>query len=326
MKYQSEAAKSFKPRFSPRTSALDVVADIDLKGKLAVVTGGSGGIGYPTALALAKAGADVVVASRGGEKLESACKALQDSVSSKIIAVPLDLISLESVDAAAEQILALGRKVDILVNNAGIIGPLQHNELGIESGFAVNVVGHAVFTSHLSRAFSDGARLVFVSSFGHQTSGVVFDDINFENRPYEPWLSYGQSKSGAVLLAVTLSKRLKHRGIDAFSLHPGAIPTDMPRSMTEEDRGFLDRQGASLAADDYITPEQGAATSVWAATDPALAGLGGHYLQDLAIAELLDTPNYNYGVMPHALDPAHADRLWDETIPALIGRPLPLHA
>lgn len=325
MKYQNEAARTFVPRFASRSSAFDVIADIDLTGKLAVVTGASGGIGYPTALALAKAGADVVVASRGGEKLDKACASLQAEVDSKIIPMPLDLISLASVDAVAEQILALGRKVDILIANAGIIGPLQHNDLGIESGFAVNVVGHAVLVSHLSPAFADGARLVFLSSFGHHASDVVFDDINFKNRPYGAWLSYGQSKTGAVLLAVTLSKRLKHRGIDAFSLHPGAIPTDMPRSMTDEDRLFPIEQGSALSQDDYLSPEQGAATTVWAATDPALAGMGGLYLEDLAIAKLLDKPTFHHGVMPHALDPITADRLWDEAIPKLIGRPLPLH-
>jgi hypothetical protein len=125
------------------------------------------------------------------------------------------------------------------------------------------------------------------------------------------------------LLAVKISRTLKSRRVDAFSLHPGAIATEMARSISNDDREFLARHGSALTAGDFVSPEEGAATSVWAATEPLLAGQGGLYLENCGIADVVETPNYHHGVMPHALDADQAERLWAD-IERLIARRLPL--
>lgn len=301
----------------------EILDGFNLSGKVALVTGGSGGLGLTTATALARAGANVIIASRPGMKLDHAVEVLRASATGQIEGAGVDLADLASVDALADRLIAAGTPIDFLVNNAGVIGARQLSSTGVEMGFMTNVVGHAVLASRIAPLLVDGARIACVSSFGHHYSPVVFDDINFDHRPYSAWSSYGQSKTGTCLMAVKLSKALRDRGIDAFSLHPGQVVTDMARAMVEEDFAEQVAKTGEIPPEDFMTPDQGAATTIWALTEPRLAGRGGAYLQECAIAAVRDEPDYRTGVMRYAIDPALAEKLWDKAA-ELSGRDLPL--
>lgn len=299
----------------------EILGGSDLSGKVALVTGGSGGLGLTTAAALARAGAQVIIASRPGVKLDEAVETLRASAAGKAEGAGVDLADLASVDALADRLIAAGTPIDFLVNNAGVIGARQLSSIGVEMGFMTNVVGHAVLASRIAPLIANGGRIACVSSFGHHYSPVVFDDINFDHRPYSAWSSYGQSKTGTCLMAVKLSEALRYRGVDAFSLHPGQVITDMGRSMVEEDFAEQVSKTGEIPPEDFMTPDQGAATTIWALTEPRLAGRGGAYLQDCAVAPVRDEPDYRTGVMHYAVDPALADQLWKKAAD-LSGRTL----
>jgi len=213
----------------------------------------------------------------------------------------------------------------MLINNAGIMAtPLTRDSRGYESQFSANHLGHFQLTSRLWPALRNahGARVVSVSSRAHQRAGMDFDDPQFQHRAYDRWQAYGQSKTANVLFAVELDRRGEASGVRAFAVHPGAILTDLSRHMTDEElRGYgLSRDdkpgfipaGKSVAeGGDFKTLEQGAATSVWCATSPQLAGMGGVYCQDVEIAEVRQPDSAsNGGVSPWAIDPKAAERLW----------------
>ena len=312
--------------FGASSTAAQVLEGMDLTGKLAIVTGAGGGIGLATAKALYEAGADVLMAGRTRAKLSAVRDELAATLREGALQThALDLMSIRSIDAFADAALALDRPVDILINNAAVIGPFLTNDLGIESGLMTNYVGHAILTSRLAPALlrASTARIISVSSFGHHYSPVVFDDLNFSRRQYSAWNSYGQSKTGCCLLAVKVSNALASTGLNAFTLHPGAILTELPRSMVQEDFDLAAERGSIPAEDAFKSPDQGAATTVWAATAPTLAGRGPLYLEDCAVAPLLETPTYRYGVMPYALDPEAAERLW-RAAEQMMGRTLSL--
>lgn len=313
-------------RFGKKSTAREVLRGICLKDKLAVVTGATGGIGKETARALAEAGAMVVIGGRNPRSLAMARAEISAASAQQTVhAFDLDLMSLAGVDRFADEILALDRPINILINNAAITGPLVRNELGIESQLMTNFIGHAVLSSRLAPALvrAGRSRVVSLSSFGHHYSPVVFGDLNFERRPYSAWDGYGQSKTACVLLAVKLSRTLQSNGVDAFAVHPGAIMTELGRNMSQEDVELARQRGSIPSPDDWKTPAGGAATSVWAATEPLLVGRAPLYLEDCGIAPLLEDPNYRYGVMKYALDADDAERLWSAT-ERLIHRALPL--
>jgi NAD(P)-dependent dehydrogenase (short-subunit alcohol dehydrogenase family) len=309
--------------FGFQSTAAEVLANCDLTDRLIVITG-AGGLGLTAAIAFAKAGANIFLGGRTAEKLEAAGREVAAN-GGQVHTHQLDLMSVSSVDRFADAVSALDRPVDVLLNNAGIFGgPLARNELGIESGLMTSFVGHAVLTSRLASLLvrRPGARVVCVSSSGHHGSPVMLDDLNFSNREYSPGLSYGQSKSACCLLAVKVATALHCQAVDAFALHPGVIrTTGLSRSLTAEElEAGLKRPGYTPAVK---SEEQGAATSVWAATEAQLAGRGPLYLEDCAVAPLVEKPNYQFGVMPHALNPDTADRLWAAT-ERMINRELPL--
>jgi len=318
--------REIESRFGKKSTASEVLRGVNLQQKLAVVTGATGGIGKATAQALAEAGATLVIAGRNPEALDRArAGILSVSAHQRVHASNLDLMSIASVDRFADEVLALNRPVDILINNAAVIGPLVRNELGIESQLMTNFIGHAVLSSRLAPALvrAGRSRVVSLSSFGHHYSPVVFDDLNFAHRPYSAWDGYGQSKTACVLLAVKLSQTLGAQGVDSFAVHPGAIMTELGRNMSQEDFEVAKQRGSIPSPDDWKTLEGGAATSVWAATEPLLAGRAPLYLEDCRVAPVLEQPNYYYGVMKYALDVDHAERLWSAT-ERLIQRALPL--
>jgi NAD(P)-dependent dehydrogenase (short-subunit alcohol dehydrogenase family) len=291
--------------FGAKSTADEVLAGIDLTGKLAIVTGGYSGIGLATTRALTKAGAHVVVPAR---RVEPAREALGDLAEVD----ELDLGDLASVHAFADRFLATGRDIDIMINSAGIMAcPETRVGPGWEAQFATNHLGHFALVNRLwpRLATGNGARVVSVSSGAHRRSPIRWDDLWFE-RDYDKWEAYGQAKTANLLFAVELDRRGADAGVRAFALHPGGILTPLQRHLPTEEMvelGWIDEQGNPLV--EFKTPEQGAATQVWAATSTTLAGEGGVYLEDCEVAEVAhdeDTP----GVYPWAVDPEQAGRLW----------------
>jgi NAD(P)-dependent dehydrogenase (short-subunit alcohol dehydrogenase family) len=302
------------PVFGHDTTALEVIADHDLTGKEAVVTGGASGLGYETARALATAGARVVVAGRDRAKGEAATQTLRaDSGNQRVVYRHLDLASLRSVSTWARRHSATGKPLDILVLNAGVMAPpLTRTVDGFETQFAINYLGHLVFTLGLlpSLRAAGTARVVSLSSRGHRRGDVDFDDPNYRHRPYDAWEAYGQSKTACALFAVGLTARYSNEGITSNTVAPGAIKTGLQRHMSQEE--IVTRGWDVAVPRGWKTLEQGAATTIWAAVAPELDGVGGKYLDDCAIAQPWthddSPPDGHY--FPYALDSDHADRLW----------------
>ncbi|MGI5287949.1 SDR family NAD(P)-dependent oxidoreductase [Nonomuraea polychroma] len=294
--------------FGARSTADDVLRGIDLSGKLAIVTGGYSGLGLETTRALARAGARVVVPARRPETAQDAVGGIDG-----VEVDELDLADLESVQRFAERFLATGRSAEIVIANAGIMAcPETRVGPGWEAQFATNHLGHYALVNRLWPAIARGqGRVVSVSSGGHRHSGIRWDDVQFE-RGYDKWLAYGQAKTANILFAVRLDALGRDAGVRAFSLHPGAILTPLQRHLPREEMvaaGWIDEAGNALDPS-FKTPEQGAATQVWAATSPQLAGMGGVYCEDCDIAELIADEQPGPGVRPYAVDPEEAARLW----------------
>ncbi|HEY9339859.1 SDR family NAD(P)-dependent oxidoreductase [Kribbella sp. NPDC004138] len=291
--------------FGHDSTADEVLAGIDLTGKLAIVTGGYSGLGLETTKALARAGAHVVVPAR---RPDAAREILGDLAEVD----ELDLGSLDSVEAFAGRFLASGRPVDIVIDNAAIMAsPETRVGPGWEAQFATNHLGHFALVNRLWPAIAadGGGRVVSVSSTGHRRSDIRWDDLEFR-LGYDKWEAYGQAKTANVLFAVQLDALGKDFGVRAFALHPGGILTPLQRHLTREEMvgyGWIDEDGNPLNPG-FKSPEQGAATQVWAATSPQLDGIGGVFLEDCEVAEVStdDTP----GVRPYAIDPRSAERLW----------------
>lgn len=313
--YNGRLQRPIGSGFNKQSTASEVIHGIDLNGKVAIVTGGNTGIGLETTKVLAAAGATVVVAARDVEK----AKKNLDGIGN-VEVESLDLSDPTSIDAFAATFLSSRRPLHILVNNAGIMWvPLRRDQRGIESQLATNYLGQFHLTARLWRALkmAYGARVVNVSSQGHQFAPFNFDDPNFEHREYETLRAYGQSKTACNLFTVELDRRSRESHVRAYALHPGSIQgTELAREAPLElfqKMGFCDAAGnihpevlASLK-----TIPQGAATSVWCATSPALEEVGGVYCEDADIARLVDGPSGSEGgVMPYSLDETNAKRLW----------------
>lgn len=315
--------------FNASTTAEQALGATDLSGKLVVITGGSAGIGKETARVLANAGADIVIGARALEKLDAAKTELAAESGSQIFTEILDLAEPASVDAFADAVLALDRPIDILINNAGIMAtPLERNSLGIESQLATNYVGHAQLTSLLAPAMlrADESRLVSLTSSGHQASGVLIDDVNWEQNKYNKWAAYGQAKTGNSLLAFKVANALGDKGVTALAVHPGYIQTELGRYMKENEWETAMEATAKMSGKDAASVKsvpQGAATSVWAATASELKGKGPLYLEDCQVAKIIGKPNMLNGVVNHALDAEMAEQLWSKA-EELLGRSLPL--
>lgn len=317
--YQGALQKPIGSGFNTQSTASEVISGIDLSGKIAVVTGGHTGIGLETTKTLTQAGATVIVLARDTEK---AVKNLKGISRAEIEAV--DLMDSTTIDAFAEKFLASDRPLHLLINNAGIMWvPLRRDSRGIESQLATNYLGQFQLTARLWPALkkANGARVVNVSSQGHQFAPFDFEDPNFLTREYQTLLGYGQSKTASNLFSLELDNRAKAYNVRAYSLHPGSIHgTELGREAPLElfqQMGFCDEDGNVFpeVIATLKTIPQGAASTVWCATSPLLNEIGGVYCEDSDIASLVSaTPesqgNLGTGVQPYSLDETSAKRLW----------------
>ena len=288
------------------STADEVAEGIDLSGKRAVITGAASGIGTETARVLAQAGADVTLAVRNVEAGDRVAAQITASTGNTNVHVAsLDVADLASVTAFAD---AWTGPLHILINNAGVMAtPEGYTPAGVELQFATNHLGHFALALRLHDALREagGARVVVVSSSGHLISPVVFDDINFRFRPYDPLLAYGQSKSAAVLFAVEAAARWAADGITVNALMPGAISTNLQRHTG----------GLKTPPERQKSVPQGASTSVLLAMSPLVEGVTGRYFENNNEAVVVDNGNgWGSGVAPYALDVSNARRLWADSL------------
>ncbi len=292
----------------------DVLEGKDLSGMTVFITGANSGLGQETARAMAAKGAHVVMAGRDQTKLDEAVAAIRGTVPDAALdTLTVDLGSLENIRAATSRARQRFEKIDILINNAGVMAtPFVHTADGFERQFGTNHLGHFALTAELMPLIERGSakRIVNLSSRGHFMGTVDFDDPNFARRPYDPWASYGQSKTANVLFSVGLEERYAVLGIHAYAVHPGGIETNLGRYMTQEMReALLARVTTSDSGFAWKTIPQGAATSCWAATADELEGRGGVYCEDCHVAPV-DDESTVAGVRSYALNRSSADRLW----------------
>ena len=297
--------------FGYGSTAREVIAGIDLAGQTALVTGGYSGLGTETVRALTGAGANVIIGARRPDA------ALNDltGIDGQISVLPLDLSDPASIDGFAAAVAAVTDQINIQINNAAVMAnPLSRDARGYESQFATNHLGHFQLTARLwpLLAKSGHARVISVSSVGHQRIGLDLADINFEHRDYDKWTAYGQAKSANALFALELDRLGQAAGVRAFSLHPGGIITPLQRHLTMEEQvkmGWFDADGNLNPI--FKTTEQGAATSVWCTVSPLLEGEGGVYCEDCNIGAMVDVnTRRGSGVLPHIRDTALATALW----------------
>ena len=289
---------------SETTTTDEVLQSIDLTGRTALITGASAGLGVETVRALQSKGCEVVGAVRDVAK----AKQVVDCD-----LVELDLADLASVRRGAAAAAERLPRIDLLINNAGVMAcPLGRTADGFEMQLGTNHLGHFAWTTALLPQLASGSRIVNLSSRGHFRSAMLWDDPHFRNTDYDKWKAYGQSKTANILFTVELEKRLAEQGIRAYAVHPGVIHTELGRHLTAEDAA-----GISNRLPTFKTVEQGAATTVYAATAPDLPG--GSYLEDCGIAGAVNA-DATSGVMAWATDPEQAARLWDwslvQTAPA----------
>jgi NAD(P)-dependent dehydrogenase (short-subunit alcohol dehydrogenase family) len=304
--------------YSAQTTADEVLDGADLSGQRVIVTGGASGIGIETARSLAAAGAEVTLAVRNAAAGDEAASQITEQTGSKrVLVAPLDL-----ADQASVRSFTAGWEgpLHVLVNNAGLMAsPLMRSPEGWEMQFAANHLGHFALATglHAALAAANGARVVSVSSSAHVGSGIVFHDIHFRLRAYDPWFAYAQSKSANVLLAVEGTRLWADDGIFVNAVMPGAIRTGLQRYISDEE---LDRVRAAAGGGGPVwkTPQQGAATSVLLAASPLLEGIGGRYFEDCNQAGP-NEPGTRRGVAAHALDPQAAARLWQVSLDTIAG-------
>lgn len=306
-----------------RTSTTDeVLAGIDLTGKRVLVTGVSAGLGVETARALASHGAQVIGTARD---LAKAARALAAAgvASNAAELVEMDLANLASVRRAADQLNAAKPVLDLVIANAGVMAPpFGRTADGFETQFGTNHIGHFVFVNRIAGLMRPGSRLVMLASSGHRFSDVDLTDPGFETTVYEPFIGYGRSKTANILFAVEFDRRYRALGLRATAVHPGGIRTELSRHMGDEKlQGLFDQINVDLAREgkppmEWKTPQQGAATSLWAGLVADADAVGGRYCEDCQVSPVVTSASIGLGspgVRPYALDPATAKALWART-------------
>jgi NAD(P)-dependent dehydrogenase (short-subunit alcohol dehydrogenase family) len=314
-------------QFGATSTTEEVLEGVDLHGKRILVTGVSAGIGVETARALVAHGAHVVGAARDLAKAEKATGEVRKAAAANggsFELVALDLGSLKSVRACAEALLARGDAFDVIIANAGVMAtPFGHTVDGFETQFGTNHLGHFVLVNKIAPLLRKGGRLINLASSGHRFSNVVLDDPNFEKRPYEPFVSYGQSKTANILFAVAFDARHKARGVRAAAVHPGGIMTELGRHLDPAMFAkMIEQMNQQLAAEgkapfEWKTIPQGAATSVWAGVVAPAEEIGGKYCENCHVGKIVaddvTISAISEGVRGYALDPKNAEALWKKS-------------
>ena len=315
----SGAQKPINSGFSNKSEPKDILKNIDLHNKVAIVTGGYSGIGLETTKALVAAGANVIIPAK---RPEIANQNLNGVVSEKNI-TKMDLGNLNSVKNFTNSFKENFNTLSLLINNAGIMAcPETRVGDNWESQFAINHIGHFLLTKELmsTMANTEGSRFVSLSSSAHALTGILWDDIHFSNQPYDKWMAYGQSKTASSLIAIEFNKRMKDYGAEGFSVHPGGIITPLQRHLEKEEMialGWMDENGSpsELAKNFFKSPSQGASTTLWCASSNDLNGLGGVFCEDCDIAkrksEIDESLQRYFGVADWAVDTDEATRLWE---------------
>src|SRR5271163_3664689 len=314
-------------KFGAASTTEDVLSGVNLKGKRILVTGVSAGLGVETARSLAAHGAQVVGAARDLKKAKAATEQVRkDAVANggAFELIELDLASLTSVRACADRLLAEGEFLDVVIANAGVMAtPFGSTADGFETQFGTNHLGHFLFVNRIAPLLRTGARLVNLSSSGHRFGDVDLDDPNFERTPYEPFVSYGRSKTANILFAVEFDRRHRSRGIRATAVHPGGIQTELGRHLDPGwIPGMIDQINRDLAAEgkppfQFKTIPQGAATSVWAGVVAGADEVGGRYCENCHVGVIVPDDRkispISEGASGYALDSERAKALWTKS-------------